>query len=204
VATCFSSAESVFSANVLGYKRIAVPSNQFVLVALNFNNVSNTVNGLFGTLPTGSSVSIWDSSPAPAGQKWVAYNKIRGGWSPSGTNVIAIGSGVFIKTPANTNVVLAGEVPLAATNTLQTQSNLFKILSYPYPVNMAFTNTAIAKGAQTGDAVSFWNNGWLTYNKIRGGWSPTATNVQLQIGSAMLYKGVTDRTINEVKPYTIN
>lgn len=196
----------VSSANVVGYNQVAVLSNQLILVAMDFENgTNNTVQGLFGTLPTGSSVSIWDSAPAPAGQKWVVVNKIRTGWSPAlGTNVIPAGSGVFIKGAFATNIYLAGNVPTNSTISLLTASNLLKIMSYPYPVDMPLTNTLLGKGAATGDQVSLWqSNKWSIYNKIRTGWSPSsATNVQLRVGDALMYKAVTNRTVNEIRPYT--
>ncbi|MEI7850853.1 MAG: hypothetical protein WCH86_03390 [Kiritimatiellales bacterium] len=201
------STQVVSSVNVVGYNQIAILSNQFVMVAMDFDNgTNNTVNGLFGTLPTGSSVSIWDSAPAPAGQKWVVVNKIRTGWNPSAnaTNVIPAGSGVFIKGAFATNIYLAGNVPTNTTMPVITASNLYKILSYPYPVDMTLTNTLLGKGAATGDSISLWvSNKWSVFNKIRTGWNPsTATNVQLKVGDAVFYKAVTNRTVNELRPYT--
>lgn len=203
-AAAFADTNTVASANVLGYNRITTPSNQLILVALDFNTTNNTINGLFGSLPTGTQVSLWDSSPAPTGQKWVVFGKLRTGWSPSGTNVIGIGSGVFLKVPAVTNIYLSGDVPTNAAATLVTASNLLKILSYPYPVDMTLTNTALAKGASVGEQISLWTtNGWAVYGKLRTGWSPSAaTNVVLKIGNAMFYKAVTNRVVTEVRPYT--
>ena len=204
--SAFADTNVVSSVNVVGYNQVAILSNQLVLVSLDFNTTNNTVAGLFGSLPTGSQVSIWDPSPAPTGQKWNVYGKIRTGWSPSGTNVIAIGSGVFIKGASATNIWLAGDVPTNETATIVTASNLLKILSYPYPADMPLTNTVLAKGAATGEQISLWTtNGWAVYGKIRTGWNPTTiTNVVLKVGDAMFYKGVTNRAVNEVKPYTIN
>jgi hypothetical protein len=200
VATCFSSAESVFSANVLGYKRITVPANEYVLVSLNFENADNTVSNLFVSLPTGSEILFWD----PTAQGYATVSKLRTGWSPSGTNKLEIGSGAFVKVAANTNIVLAGEVPLAPTSTIYTV-NGYALVSYPYPVVQAFTNTTLSQGALTGDSISLWNNGWTSYTKLRTGWSPSSiTNVQLQLGKALLYKAAAARTVDETKPYTID
>jgi hypothetical protein len=196
----FAQTNVVSSANVVGYNQITIASNSFVLVALDFNTASNTVNGLFGNLGTGSQISFWDATA----QGYVTLTKLRTGWSPSGTNVLEIGSGAFLKLPSSTNVYLAGDVPMTETTTVYTAIG-YKILSYPYPADTVITNTAMAKGAATGDSISLWGtNGWTTFTKLRTGWSPANfTNIQLKVGDALLYKGVTNRTVNEVKPYTI-
>ena len=194
----FAQTNVVSSANVVGYNQITIPSNQYVLVALDFNNASNTVNGLFGNLPTGSEVSFWN----PATQGYVSVAKTRAGWGTGGTNVLDIGAGAFLKVPAATNIYMSGDVPVNATSVLYVVTG-FKVLSYPYPADTYFTNTALAKGSATGDEVSKWNNGWTTYAKTRAGWG-AGTNLQLKVGEALLYKAATGRTVNEVIPYTLN
>ena len=195
----FAQTNVVSSVNVVGYNQISMPSNQLVLVALDFSNgTNNTVNGLFGGLPTGAAVTFWNSTS----QTWVPLSKSRTGWGTGGTNVLSIGSGAFVLVPFATNIYLSGDVPMTSTTTLSVVTGL-KMISYPYPADMPFTNTALAKGAATGDGVSVWNNGWTPYSKSRTGWG-TATNIQLKVGQAVLYSSVTNRTVNEVKPYTIN
>ena len=194
----FAQTNVVSSANVVGYNQITIPSNQFVLVSLDFNNESNSINSLFGTLPTGSQVSLWNATL----QSWVVIQKTRSGWGTGGTNVLNLGSGAFIKVPAETNIYFSGDVPMDPTSTVHVASG-FKFVSYPYPVDMAFTNTALAKEAPTGDQVSAWSNGWIVYQKTRSGWG-AGTNLQIKVGQALFYKGVTNRAADEVKPYTIN
>jgi phage gp29-like protein len=97
---------------------------------------------------------------------------------------------------------MAGEVPLAPTTTLSVVVG-YKTISYPYPAVAAFTNTALAKGSISGDELALWNNGWTVYVRGRSGWG-AATNVQLQLGQAFMYKAGAARDVNEVKPYTID
>lgn len=198
-AAAFADSNSVASANVLGYNRITVPSNQYVLVALDFTVTNNTISSLFGSLPVASEVLFWN----PVSQGYMTVAKSRTGWGTGGTNQLEVGSGAFLKLPVSTNVYLSGDVPLVATTKVYTV-NGFKILSYPYPVDMPFTNTALAKGAAVSDEVSIWGtNGWISYARSRTGWGP-ATNLQLKIGQALLFKTTGTRTNNEVKPYTID
>jgi hypothetical protein len=79
-----------------------------------------------------------------------------------------------------------------------------KIMSYPYPVDTAFTNTALAIGAATGDQVSIWDNGWTTYTKLRAGWPAEIADVQIAVGDAVLFKASATREVIETKPYTLD
>lgn len=200
--SAFAQTNVVSSANVVGYNQITIPSNFYVLVALSFDNPSNTVSSLFGNLPTGSEVLFWNASS----QSYTTVGKSRTGWGTAGSNVLTIGSGAFVKVPTATNIYFSGDVPTVSTTVLYTaDSGAYKILSYPYPVDMPFTNTALAKGSATGDEISIWTtNGWVSYGKSRTGWG-IATNLQIKVGQAILYKtSTTNRPVNEVKPYTID
>ena len=197
----FAQTNVVSSVNVVGYNQVSVPSNYYVLVSLDFNNSNPTVSNLFATLPTGSEVLFWNTGS----QSYTTVGKSRTGWGTAGSNVLYIGSGAFVKVPGATNIYLSGDVPMTSTTALSTASaNLYKVLSYPYPADMPFTNTALAKGSATGDEISLWGtNGWTSYGKSRTGWG-TATNLQLKVGQAILYKATTNRNVNETVPYIIN
>jgi hypothetical protein len=202
VLTGVSYAASNTVANVLGYTKISIPSNQYVLVALDFNNESNTINGLFGNLPSGSMVYMWDT----AAQIYKVTSKSRAGWGTSGTNRIEKGAGAFITLPQNvqTNVLLSGSVPTAGTTTVY-KVNGYSLVSYPYPVVMAFTNTALAKTAASGDQISVWQtNSWKTYTKTRAGWGADAGGLQLKPGQAFFFKAIGSGSANEIRPYAID
>ena len=188
--------------NILGYTKITVPTNQYVLVSLDFNNESNTINGLFGNLPTGSKVYTWDS----AAQSYTIATKTRTGWGASGTNTIQVGAGAFVTLPAGvqTNLLLSGYVPTAETTAVYKATG-YSLISYPYPTLMPFTNTALAKTASTGDKLSIWQNtGWVTYNKTRGGWIG-AEGLQLKPGQAFFFKAAgSGGSVDEIRPYTVN
>ena len=187
--------------NVLGYTKIAIPSNQYVLVSLGFNNESNTISGLFGSLPMGSKVYTWNT----AAQNYNTFVKIRSGWGAPGTNIIQRGMGVFVMLPdgVQTNVLLSGIVPTAGTTTVY-KANGYSMISYPYPVLVAFTNTALAKTAALGDRLSVWeNNAWKVYLKSRGGWLG-AEGLKIKPGQAFFFQSTTSGSANEIRPYTTN
>lgn len=197
----FAQTNVVSSANVVGYNQITIPSNQYVLVSLGFDNNSNTVENLFGTLPSGSSVIIWDTE----NQRYKTIARTRAGWDSGKTNRISIGMGAFVTLPANvqTNIYFSGDVPMAETTAVY-KVNGYTLVSFPYPTDTAFTNTALYKNSVSGDSVSLWTNGWATYSKTRAGWSAGTTNIQLKVGQAFFYKSTSSSAANEVKPYTIN
>ncbi len=188
---------SVASVNMLGCTKIVVPSNQMVLVSLGFNNASNTINGLFGNFSIGSKVYTWDMSA----QSYTIATKTRTGWGTSGTNRIQRGVGAFLLSPRQTNVLLSGSVPTEGTTTVY-KVNGYALLSYPYPVRTAFTNTALAKTAAIGDSLSIWLTNWIAYTKIRTGWG-SATNLQINPGQGFFFQSTTNRSIDEIRPYVI-
>jgi len=192
---------NVSSANVVGYNQITIPTNQIVLVATSFLNTSNTIEGLFGNLPPGSKISIWN----PTQQKYNSFVCLRDGWDTAGTNTIPRGRGVFVSLPAGvgTNIYVSGDVPQDSTSTVYKVAGL-ALMSYPYPADVAFTNTALAQNALPGDKISFWNNGWVGYSRDRDGWSNIPTNLQLRVGQGFFYQSATNAAVNEVQPYTIN
>jgi len=193
-------AQTTVGSDIVGYSKVTVPSNQMVLVALAFDNPSNTVGGVFNSLPPGTIISFWDVSS----QKYKTAAKTRSGWGSFATNLLKRGEGLFLNLPTNTqqDVLFSGAIPTNSTTAVYPVNGL-SMLSYPYPVNNKFTNTVLAKSGNIGDQVSFWSNGWITVAKTRSGWL-SATGVTLRIGQAFFYTSTNNATRNETIPYTIN
>ena len=189
--------QKVGSANIMGYSKVTVHSNQMALVALNFETEANTVDDLFGDLPTGASVQFWNKTA----QIYTSIQKGRSGWGAGGTNHIRIGEGVFLSLPANVERIVrfSGDVLAEGTTTVYSANGLTS-LSFPYSCETSFTNTALAKTAMTGDAVSFWNNGWISYQRGRSGWSGV-DDVKIKLGEGFFYNTSSGKSIDEVKPY---
>jgi hypothetical protein len=101
-------------------------------------------------------------------------------------------------------VLLSGSVPTAATTAVYKATG-YSLISYPYPVLMPFTNTALAKTAAAGDKISIWqNNAWTVYTKLRTGWASGAANLQIKPGQAFFFQAAGSSSVNEVRPYTID
>lgn len=191
---------TVSSANVVGYSKITIPSNDYVLVSTSFISTNNTIEGLFSELPTGSEILFWNSES----QGYVGISKTRGGWGENGTNVVERGSGIFVKLPAgaeSVEITIAGDVPNDSSVSMYTLEG-YTLLSYPYSMDIPFGDTALATNSLVGDEVSFWDNGWKSYSKTRGGWGDFATNT-LKMGQAFFYKSTTTTQLDEIKPYDL-
>ncbi|MCP5489142.1 MAG: hypothetical protein H7A43_10910 [Verrucomicrobia bacterium] len=207
----FAQTNQVLSRNAVGYVKVEVDKGELALVRMDFENlqgVDNTVTNLIGDqLPSGSSVLLWDK----VAQQYTAENKIRSGWSP-GTNVITRGTSMFLKPSAtaasNTyTVFLMGEVPdrfTAPTTTVLGVTGL-NPLGFPYPVQVAWTNTGLAKNSVSGDSLLVWDQNiqnYVAYNRTRSGWGAGETLV-LQPGQGFWFRNVTStQDWSEVKPYT--
>ena len=176
---------------------IIIPSNQQVLVSYAYEPTStngNTIATLFAGLPSNSKVSLWKNGA------WTPYTKSIGGWGTGGTNRLTIGAAAIIESPKATNVYLSGSIP-SAVSTAVYKVNGYTWTGYPYPADMAFTNTTIAKTAANGEKILFWtNNSWVVYSKIRTGWVPSATNLVLKNCGAFLYWSYTNSAVYEIRP----
>jgi hypothetical protein len=188
----------VSSANIVGYNKVSLTNDAYTLVSTAFNG-DTTITNLFGSLPTGSSITYWNSSS----QTYTTISKTRSGWGTAGTNIIQRGSGAFVK-PVGTNTVMisSGDVPNDSSFTNYTV-NGYVMLSFPFTADVEFKNTAIYSNSATGDSITFWRNGaYTTYSKTRSGWG-TATNAVIYQGEAFFYQSTAAGTEAEAQPYTI-
>ena len=176
---------------------INIPSNQQVLVSDAYETTNNTINELFAGLPSGSTVSLWNNTS----QSWTHFDKTRTGWGVGGTVRLTIGTAAIIWSPIATNVHFSGAVP-SAVSTAVYKVNGYTWIGYPYPADVAFTNTEIARTADNGEKILFWtNNSWVVYSKIRTGWVPSATNLVLKNCGTFAYWAYTNAAVYEIRPY---
>ena len=196
-------AQTVGSANVMGYTKITIPSNEYAFVALNFETTNNTINDLFGDLPNSSKIILWNTSIQDYDP---AIQKGRSGWGAAGTNQIKIGQGVFVLLPPDVEetVLFSGDVLNTGTTTVYSV-NGYSPLAFPYSSETYFTNTALAKTAANSDKVSFWvNNDWVSYQKGRSGWDVDVSSVKIKLGEGFFYETSTGKGVDEVRPYSLD
>lgn len=192
----------VSSANVVGYNQITLVTTQYNMVALSFDNPSNTVQQLFPSLPKDTKAFIWNT----AAQGYVTCLKGPANWGTTGTNRILKGGGCYLLLPATagtTNIYLAGDVPTVASTNLFRSAG-YTMLSYPYPVDVAVSNMAVAKASKKDDVIYIWTgSGYQTLLRGPANWGTGGTNI-IKIGQAYYYKSTTSTNATEVKPYTLD
>ena len=187
-------AETVTSANMVGYTKVTAVGGELTLVALNFDTGGLTLPELVGDdLPTGSSIYLWDKSEGT----YVTANKNRGGWDAS--PVVNLGDMLWIKAASGTNeIILSGEVNLAETNSVTLPAGL-EGTGYFYPVETLLEDTALADQLETGSAIYIWNgNGYTTCNKNRGGWD---ANPSIGVAEGFWVKTSSSFTWEEPRPF---
>jgi hypothetical protein len=177
---------------------------------INLDGANYTVTNLVGTqLPVNRQAFIWDRTLAA----YKTETRTIGGWTP-GTNQINRGGGFFLRAPAGAGVsntytvYFMGEVPdaiTAPTTTVGTLSGL-NLVGYPYPAEILWTNTHLAKTAVVNDQLFVWsvsNQAYTTYTRTIGGWG-AATNVTIFVGQGFFSRKFGTNTVlwTEVKPYT--
>lgn len=219
----------VLSRNAVGYVKVDVPSNGFVMCALNFYAFNNTVSAIFTNQLTGGNtpslsdtVQKWD----PIGKTYLTFWKTpTGQWRQSGstadaTNTLNPGEGFWIKNSHSSNqtIYLMGEVPdsiSSPTQRINVVSNL-NMVSYGFPVEVAITQLNLV-GAKPGNTPSLSDNiqKWDPAGKkyITFWYTPTlqwrqsgesvATTNKLYPGDGVWYtRRSTNFVWSETKPYT--
>jgi hypothetical protein len=139
-AVTTSQAQTVYSANVVGYVNVTIPANSFSLIANQLDTGSNTFNNVLVNGPVSSETTayVWtgstfndlfyydsaDASPSPAG--WYDVN-----FNPA-TNTLNPSQAVFIQNPGSSaiTITLTGQVD-QGTNTWTPVKPGFNFLSEP-------------------------------------------------------------------------
>ncbi|MFC1468057.1 hypothetical protein ACFLQY_05170 [Verrucomicrobiota bacterium] len=183
------SQEVVSSANIVGFSRVSIPRGSRTIVGVPFNNgLSQSPSELFGgQLPPGSKLYV-----KPKGEPYAIeeYSVSAGAppmfiettnWLPNAASIGA-GVGVWVEVPADASqeaydVTFSGDV--AGQADLVAVSEGINLLSYPYPVRVAWTNTALAQGATVGDKLYAWNGTGYEVNEytVNAGPPPTFTAI---------------------------
>jgi hypothetical protein len=158
-----------------------VESNQWDLMSVPLNISPSNKFGIIATnAAIGSIVYFYD----PAISNFSGGSKSSKGWAPAQSNRMVLpGESFFLKTPATTGheISVSGTFPGGpVTNQVHAR---WSALGYPYPVDVAWTDTSLSSNLPTGTLVYFWNLGGQRYDIYRkgppakGGWGPASNHV---------------------------
>lgn len=201
---------NVLSQNAVGYVKKTVDQGTLALMSYDFIDLAGnpvTVASLMGDqVPVGTAVSVWDR----AGSSYVTVQKGARGW-PGTTPELMRGDGFFVQIPDNSaesayDIYMLGEVPGANNNADETTVPNVELdaVGYPYPAAVLFTATTAAASAESGDAVSTWdqaNQQYATFVKGARGWPGGALNLVIEPGEAFWLDLDTNIDWTEPKPY---
>lgn len=221
-------AQSVSSANVVGYVRKDTPAEALSIQGVPFLGTNTaTVAELFGSsMPLGTKIYVYDEGDYSAIE---TYSVVGSGippnityttnWTP-GTASIDGTTGFWVSLPAGssatTNLFSGDVVNEFVSITIKPGLNLIAI---PYSSDTIWTNTALAQSAVIGDKVYAWDNATQEYDVINqysvvgSGIPPnityttnwTDTAMTLDIGEGFWYNSsaVTTNVVVEIQPYTL-
>jgi hypothetical protein len=204
-------AQTVSSANVVGFTKQTIPANAIRIVANSFfttNEIGVTIGDAFGTaLPADSEIYSWN------GIKYSVYTYFEGiGWFDPDLNsasdvVIERGDAIWIRSGASfsTNSILSGNVPQSGstTNTLVAGLNL---ISVPYPAGVQIKDLGINPVGD--DELYLFNGAYNTYTYFDGiGWFDgdlnSADTIEIPAGVGFWYKTTSPRNWVVTIPYSL-
>lgn len=158
-----------------------IPAGQWDLMSVPLQTDSGNVFGTFETnAPAGTQVLFYDDAVT----NFSGGTKSTKGWdAPTANRVVLPGESFFLKSPAATGMVvsLAGTIPgSSVTNQIHGR---WTALGYPYPDEIAWTDTALASNLPPGALVYFWDGDRQHYDvfrkgpPVRGGWGAASNHV---------------------------
>jgi len=232
LASCFvagmamaqSGTNGVNSVNAMGYVALTLKTGDLFLATSAFfgmSDVTNTAEVMLGTdtnaIPVGVRLWSWDNVHSKYAVEELASTKAKGVYWARSTNALdyAPGLGFWIQMPTSgpTNtfrLTLKGEVPSALTSPNSTVPIMpgVNMFGYPYPIDVLWTNTDLAKNAVTSNRLWTWTGktysvNEYSYTKAKGQYW-TDPSQQLMVGKAYWFErsagaGVTNW--NVTKPY---
>jgi hypothetical protein len=196
-AATIATAQTVESANIVGYGKAIATNGQLNHIALNFDAGSSTLSDFVpaSSVADFTVVNLWDKSA----NTYITATKTRAGWSAD--PAINLGDAFWI-TPAGagtTEIILSGEAPLTATNSVVV-SNLVAT-GYYYPVKRAWDDTAISSQAPDFSVLNIWNGtAYDTYTKTRAGWG--TAGVEIDVTQGFWINPASTFNWDEPRPYT--
>lgn len=232
VSMGFAASNEVSSVNIVGYNVDMLPgSNNFNLVAVQFNAFDPTLLGVFGTnqLDAGMFPQQADTVYLYSGGAYSSYGiksltmqfHNTSSWGGSPTNPpIGAGTAMWLQSKQGTGpqktVTLAGEAVKQGSVTNQMETG-YQLLGYPYSCERALNDMAlkdVGTGGmfpQQGDRIYIWNGvGYDSYalkNSTPPAWHSTAawggapTTAVVPLGRGFWYESRDDFTWVEDNPY---
>jgi hypothetical protein len=187
---------NVYSLNVVGYHTLAVPANQYVLLANQMDTTNNKIENVLANAQDGAIFQKFNN-----GYSAYVYDSLIPGWTPDGNATLNPGEGGFYKSPAATTLTFVGEVK-QGTLTTTLPINQYAIRSSQVP--QAATPTVLGVPAEDGDILQTYSAGYTAYvyDSLVPGWTPSEPTIG--VGQAFFYKKASTSTQSQwVRNFTV-
>jgi hypothetical protein len=175
VLTCAASivsAQTVTSANVVGYYKSLKPAGDLQLLGVSFGTTASTLDDLLGQsqftgdpeFQNADQVITWNAGTQTYkiyglydGNAWgdptVEWRDVEDFYTSAASPVLPVGSAAWLSSPtapSDVDLIASGEVPLAdsVTNSIVAGLNM---LAYPFSADFALDNSGFAASGATGD-----------------------------------------------------
>src|SRR5215831_13343879 len=146
---------NVYALNVVGYVNIAIPANQYVMIANQLNTTNNTIASLLPNPPDGTILSKFDNVFHA-----YALDDAVGAWTPDGDATLNPGEGCFFKSPLATTLTFVGEIRQGTlTNTLPIGQYVIRSSIVPQAANP----TVLGVPAEDGDILQLFHGKYSAY-----------------------------------------
>ncbi|MDE3065966.1 MAG: hypothetical protein KGJ60_00300 [Verrucomicrobiota bacterium] len=180
-----SSAQTVYSANVVGYVNVPITGGQYALLANPLDNGTNTLSSLFPNAPVGSTILVW------TGTGYQSSGMGFGGtWS---TNlVITPGEGFFANMASTITNTFVGNVAVAPGSSVTTpfSAGVYALVGSPIPYSDTLSGTNLNLQLGTGSTILVWTGSGFQSSGVGfgGTWS---TNLTITPGEGFFVNSAT-------------
>jgi hypothetical protein len=218
-----SSAQNVYSINVVGYVNYTLKKNALNMIANpldatmggtatgDLNNVTNLfqVSTITGTLAGGSYITTYVPSTGNWNPTSVSYNALTKKWSPAAGLAAKPGTGIMFYNNGASDVVVTytGQIVQGSYNVATLAKNALNLVGPPVPIGGDLTNAVIGLVSAGGDYVSTYNpttggyNAASSYNALTKKWSPAQT---INPGGGFFYYNNTGAAKTWTSNFTVN
>ena len=207
-AVAMVSAQTVTSANIVGYSKTIQPSGEFVLAAPGqFSGTAGgiTLSNAFSGVVGGEKVYVFNGSAYDIYEYYAGYGWFDGLGNPGGAVVLPEGESVWLTGVAGAVTIMAGEVPSADSVTNAVVAG-FNLISDPYPVELAVADIDVSGFVGEEKIYVFNGSAYDIYTYYAGyGWfdglGNPAGSVKIPVGEGFWLSAVNSGSLVFNKPF---
>jgi hypothetical protein len=193
-----SQAQTVYSANIVGYVNQTVKAGEYQLIAPTLAATStNAPQDVYTILARGDTILLWTGTSYAS----YSYSGTPGSWTDQNNNPVSApnlgnGTGIFYLNNQGVDETNTTVGTVVLTNTVTFTAGQYALVGSTPPISDTLDGTNLDLPIQRGDTVLLWNSTNSTYQSYSfsgtvGSWSdqnnnPVASPV-LPVGAAFFY-----------------